>query len=113
MSELERSLSDRGEIKVSNVIQGILPFDKSSNIEIRSIDIFLEGIENKIATVDPVITANGVNFEYVIDGQARAGVYRVVWTVVIDGKIETVVNMFYIGHDEIDRSLPLELQHLA
>jgi len=105
-------LGERGQIKVSNVIHGFLPFNKESNIAVKDVSIFLEGIEQSIATVDVVIDEDGARFEFTIDSIARAGMYRIVWNTFISGVESKVTNNFSINSDSIDRSLPLELQHL-
>ncbi len=106
-------LGERGEIKVSNVIHGFLPFDKDSNVTIKNVDIFLEGIDTALSTIEPVIDVDGARFEFSIDSIARAGSYKIVWNVFISGKESKVINNFSINSDSIDRTLPLELQHLA
>jgi len=106
-------LGEQGQIKVSNVIHGFLPFNKDSNVAVKDVNIFLEGIEQPIAAVDVVIDVDGARFEFVIDSIARAGMYRIVWNTFISGLASKVINNFSINADSIDRTLPLELQHLS
>lgn len=106
-------LGERGQIKVSNVIHGFLPFDKKSNVKISNVQIFLVGIDQALSTIEPTVDVDGARFEFSIDSIARAGVYNVVWNVFISGKESKVINSFTINSDSIDRTLPLELQHLA
>ena len=107
------SLHDHGEIKVSNLITGKLKFDKNDNVEVKIIEIFLIGIDEVIAEVDSIEESFGASFNYVIDSRSRAGEYKVIWNVIVDGVETKVFNSFIISSDNIDRTLPLELQHLA
>lgn len=106
-------LGERGQIKVSNVIHGFLPFNKDSKTTVKNVDIFLEGIEQSIAQIDPTIEEDGARFELIIDAIARAGNYKIVWNAFVSGKETKVINNFVINSDSIDRTLPLELQHLT
>lgn len=107
------SLHDHGEIKVSNLITGKLKFDKDDNVEVKTIEIFLVGIDEVIAELDATEETFGASFSYVIDSRSRAGEYKVVWNIIVDGAETKVFNSFIISSDSIDRTLPLELQHLA
>ena len=66
-----------------------------------------------IAEIEVVEEDFGASFSYIIDSRARAGQYRVVWNVIVDGVETKVLNSFVINSDNIDRTLPIELQHLA
>ena len=107
------ALHDHGEIKVSSLITGKLKFNKDDNVKVKTIEIFLVGIDEVIAEIDSVEESFGASFSYVIDSRSRAGEYKVVWNVIVDGKETKVFNNFIISSDNIDRTLPLELQHLA
>ena len=106
-------IGERGQVKVSNVIHGFLPFDKDSNVTVKNIEITLEGVDQILSTIEPTVDVDGAKFEFIIDSIARAGLYKIVWNVFISGKASKVINNFAINSDSIDRSLPLELQHLA
>ncbi len=106
-------IGERGQVKVSNVIHGFLPFDKDSNVTVKNIEITLEGVDQILSTIEPTVDVDGAKFEFIIDSIARAGLYTIVWNIFISGKASKVINNFAINSDSIDRSLPLELQHLA
>ena len=100
-----------GEISVSNMIRGVIEFDKK-NVQVKNVEVFLEGIKEVIAEVSAVDQEFGASFSHVIDARARAGEYRVVWNLLVDN-IETQMSKnFIISSDSIDRTLPVELQHL-
>ena len=105
-------LGEQGQIKVSNVIHGFLPFNKDSNVAVKNVNIFLEGIDQAFAEVDPIRSDNGASFEHVLEAKARAGIYRVEWNTLIHGKESKIINTFKLS-DDIDRTIPIELQHLA
>ena len=107
------ALHDHGEISVNSLILGTLKFDKEDNVQVKNVEIFLEGIPEVIAEIEVVEEDFGASFSYIIDSRARAGQYRVVWNVVVDGVETKVFNSFVINSDNIDRTLPIELQHLA
>lgn len=107
------ALHTHGEISVSSLITGKFKFNKEDNIKIKTVEIFLEGITEVIAEIDAVEEDFGVSFTYIIDARARAGQYRVVWNLIVDGIETKVENNFVINSDDIDRTLPIELQHLA
>lgn len=105
-------LEQRSTIQVSSLVTGTLLFNPNDNIVITNVEIFLTGIEEPIAIVEPEIREFGASFSYVIDTRARTGEYQAVWNVVISGKVVKIINGFVIVDDAIDRTLPLELQHL-
>jgi len=107
------ALHDHGEIKVNSLVVGTLKFDKEDNVQVENVEIFLEGIPEVIAEVEVIEEDFGASFSYIIDSRARAGQYRVVWNVIVDGVETKVFNSFVINSDNIDRTLPIELQHLA
>lgn len=107
------ALHDHGEISVNSLILGTLKFDKEDNVQVKNVEIFLEGISEVIAEIEVVEEDFGASFSYIINSRARAGQYRVVWNVVVDGVETKVFNSFVINSDNIDRTLPIELQHLA
>lgn len=106
------ALHDHGEISVSNLIIGKLKFDKDDNVKVKNVEIFLEGIDDVIAEIEVTDEEFGASFNYIIDSRARAGQYNVVWNVIADGIEIKVHNSFVISSDNIDRTLPVELQHL-
>ncbi len=106
------ALHDHGEITVSNLIIGKLKFDINDNIKVKNVEIFLEGIDDVIAEIEVTDEEFGASFSYIIDSRARAGQYNVVWNVIADSVEIKVHNSFVISADNIDRTLPVELQHL-
>jgi len=105
-------VGDRSEISVSNLIRGNLNFDISDNIVVRSVEIFLIGVDEAIVELEVTDEEFGASFLYEITARNRVGNYKVVWNVLVSGKEIKVFNDFVISGDEIDRTLPLELQHL-
>ena len=106
------TLHDHGEIIVSNLITGKLTFGKDDNVKVKNVEIFLEGIPDVIVEIEVVEEDFGASFTYIIDARARAGTYKVVWNVIVDGEEFKVFNSFIINADNMDRTLPMELQHL-
>jgi len=105
-------LHDHGKITVNSLIIGELIFNEDDNIEVKNVEIFLEGIPDVIVEIDVIKEEFGASFSYVIDARARAGTYKVVWNVIVDSESLKVFNSFIISADDIDRTLPVELQHL-
>ena len=106
------ALHNHGEIFVSSLITGKLTFDKDDNVKVKNVEIFLEGISDVIVEIEVVEEDFGASFTYIIDARARAGTYKVVWNVIVDGEEFKVFNSFIINADNMDRTLPMELQHL-
>ncbi len=106
------ALHNHGEIFVSSLITGKLTFDKDDNVKVKNVEIFLEGIPDVIVEIEVVEEDFGASFTYVIDARARAGTYKVIWNVIVDGEEFKVFNSFIINADNMDRTLPMELQHL-
>ena len=106
------TLHDHGEITVSNLITGKLTFNEEDNVKVKNVEIFLEGIPDVIVEIEVTKEDFGASFTYIIDARARAGTYKVVWNVIVDGEELKVFNSFIISADNIDRTLPMELQHL-
>lgn len=100
-------------IIIDNLITGELFFSEKDDILVKNIEIYLVGIDVPLVTLEPEKTEFGAKFGYVLDSRARVGEYSVVWNITITGKDDRVVDKFFIGDDNIDRTLPLELQHLA
>ena len=105
-------LGERGEIKVGNSIHGSLSFSKDSNIVLEKVQLFVMGIEEPVMDIDVLIDDAGASFDIILNNKARAGEYQVVWSTKISGKESNVITKFSIG-DNIDRTLPIELQHLS
>ena len=105
-------LEKRSEISISNLVRGQLKFDKDSNIIIKSVQIFAKGSDEVIATAAPVLGDVSASFEVELAAKGRAGLYNSVWNVEISGKPAKIISEFKLL-DELDRTLPLELQHLA
>ncbi len=103
---------NHGEIFVSNLITGKLKFDKDNDTAVKNVEIFLEGIDDIIAEVEVTDEEFGASFSYIIDSRARAGQYNAIWNVTADGVEIKVQNSFMISADNIDRTLPVELQYL-
>lgn len=103
----------KGEIKVGSFIHGQLNYNKDSNVFVKSIQIFLAGTKEAIATVSPTVNDQGASFQYVIEAQSRTGDYKAVWQVYNEGKEANVMTEFTIDADGLDRTLPIELQHLT
>ncbi len=100
-------------IKNNNFITGELKLDKDSKMEVKIVEIYLEDIKEPIAEIETQSFEGGVRFEYLIESRARVGNYTVVWISSISGKKSKIFDNFIIGDDNIDRTLPLELQHLS
>lgn len=100
-------------VKSKSVINGALFYSVNDKVVVKNVDIFLEGIDVPIVSLEPELIELGAEFEYVIDARSRAGKYNVVWNLEVDSKETKVMNPFFIGDDSVDRTLPLELQHLA
>lgn len=105
-------MSNASRIINKNMISGELLFTKEDNIEVKGIDIFLESINVPIIEIEAEKTGFGAKFDYLIDSRASAGNYVIIWNLLADGHEVKVFDRFMISHDEIDRTLPLELQHL-
>ena len=103
--------TELGEISVSNIIRGVITFDKK-NVKVKNVEIFLEGIKEVIAEVPAVDQEFGASFSHIIDARARAGEYRVAWNLLVDNVETQMFKQFIISSDSIDRTLPVELQHL-
>ncbi len=99
-------------INSKNLISGELLFDKEDNLVIETVDVFLKGIDVPIITLQVDKGQESAKFKYLIDTRASAGEYSVVWNVMANGVPAKIIDKFFIAHDDIDRTLPLELQHL-
>ena len=105
-------LGKRGNICIGNSIHGSLSFNKDSNIILEKVQLFVMGIKEPVMDIDVVIDDAGASFDIILNSRARAGEYKVVWNTKISGKESNVTNTFTLG-DELDRTLPIELQHLT
>ena len=99
-------------INSKNLVSGELLFNKKDNLDVKNVDIFLKGIDVPIITLLVDKSEDSAKFNYLIDTRASAGEYSVVWNIMANGVETKVIDKFFIGHDDIDRTLPLELQHL-
>lgn len=95
-----------------NMITGELMFDINSDVVVENVDIFLESIDVPIVTLNTQETDFGAKFDYVIDSRASVGNYVVIWNLLVSGQEVKEFDRFMISTDDIDRTLPLELQHL-
>ncbi len=95
-----------------NMITGELLFNAEDKVEVLGVDLFLESINVPIVEFQADLTDTGAKFDYLIDSRASAGNYVLVWNLLAHGHEVKVIDRFMISHDEIDRTLPLELQHL-
>lgn len=107
------AIHEHSKIINRNLITGELVFTDEDKVVVKNIEIFLKGIDVPIVILEAVKTDFGAKFDYIIDSRASAGEYTVVWNVTVDGQDTRAVNNFLISDDNIDRTLPLELQHLA
>jgi len=99
-------------IHSKNLISGELLFSKEDKLIIQTVDIFLKGIDVPIITLQVDKAEDSAKFNYLIDTRASAGEYSVVWNIMANGTPTKIIDKFFIAHDDIDRTLPLELQHL-
>ncbi len=98
----------------SNIIKGRLLFDANSKVKIIRVEIFLIGIDRPIVILtDLDKTENSALFSYTIDAQARAGDYKVIWHISISDTATEIIDGFTINGDGVDRTIPMELRHLA
>ncbi len=121
-AKIERSQSgdskifgDEGGVSriiTKNMISGELLFTEADNIQVQGVDLFLESINVPIVEFQAEKTDVGAKFDYLIDSRASAGSYIIVWNILAKGQEVKIIDRFLISHDEIDRTLPLELQHL-
>lgn len=112
MESKQVPLDKRSEIQVSNLVSGNLRYDKDSNMTIKSIQFFMEGIEEPIGEVQPTEEEFGASFSYIMGNRARAGTYTAVWNTEISDKPAKIASTFVVN-DDIDRTIPIELQHLS
>lgn len=104
-------LNGRAEVLSYHVIEGFLYFE--NNVIVDSVKLYLNDIKEPIADIDFVYDESGARFKYEIRDQARVGNYTIRWNLSVNGTYQEVLKSFMITGDSIDRTLPLELQHLA
>jgi len=105
-------LGERENICIGNSIHGSLSFSKDSNVILEKVQLFVIGIKEPIMDIDVKIDDFGASFDIILNNKARAGEYQVVWNTKISGRESNVISKFSIS-DNIDRTLPIELQHLT
>lgn len=94
-----------------NVIKGTLIVD-DSEIIVTEVEISLVGSDSIIEKIEPIKIKDNYEFEFSIEDRARNGEYSVAWVTVKNDKVNRVFDSFVIHGDEIDRTLPIELQYL-